>query len=341
LHIKDKDNTPDSVVNITPIQSSLLDEINNAEIERIIQFNEKNQIYKRIKNNLFTFTNVWSYQKIFLENKHLIKHKRINHLTRDMTRIMFTPIIDIYTYIPKFSSFELENMFFTENTDKSPYVPYLADLSPADYSLVEEKDHLKIMENAKNKNPSFPMNIYYKYLSNIFGKKEVPTDKTGKKIVNNNLQKVQTYLKNKYYTSTKIERCCFVKESYHIKGFFIVTPNIIHFYACPFENSNNIEEYDDERKTCFGSVFKQPKDCDKNCHIVIPKKDIDMFLKRRYNFRMKAIEIFTKRKKQYYFQFQNASICESVMAAIKKTFESPLKQLDLLSKTYNNYIEIH
>ena len=338
LHIKDKDNTPDSVVNITPIQSSLLDEINNAEIERKIQFNEKNQIYKRIKKNLFTFTNVWSYQKIFLENKHLIKHKRINHLTRDMTRIMFTPIIDIYTYIPKFSSFELENMFFTENTNKSPYVPYLADLSPSDYSLVEEKDHLKIMENAKNKNPSFPMNIYYKYLSNISGKKEVPNDKTGKKNVNNNLQKVQTYLKNKYYTSTKIEQCCFVKESYHIKGFFIVTPNRIHFYACSFENSNNIEEYDDERKTCFGSVFKQPKDCDKNCHIVIPKRDIDMFLKRRYNFRMKAIEIFTKRKKQYYFQFHSASVCESVMAAIKKTFESPLKQLDLLSKTYNNYI---
>ena len=54
----------DSPVNISQYQSSLLEDIGNAEIERKVQFYEKNQIYKRLKKNLFSFflISLWTFR---------------------------------------------------------------------------------------------------------------------------------------------------------------------------------------------------------------------------------------------------------------------------------------
>lgn len=332
---------PESVlINISQFPSSFREELATPEIERKLEFHKKNQKYKKIKKILFSFTNVWSYQKLFLEKKHLLKHKRINHLTKDMTRLILVPILDIYSYVPKFSRFKTENLFFKESPNKKPYIPYLVDLSPMEYPPLKESDYLNIMETSKQNNPNFPMNIYYNYIQNESVRRNEQSIRNSinpNNIILQNDNSFKSYLKNKHNINNdnntagiKIEECCFVKESYHIKGYFIITTKAIHFYAYKFDNSHIVDEYDKDRTTCFGSIFKHPVDGDKNLHISIKLHNIEMILKRRYFFRVKALEIFTKHKKHYYFKFHEPNTCEKVMSVLKNLMTT--KQLESFNK---------
>ena len=132
-----------------------------------------------------------------------------------MTRLMLVPILDIYSYVPKFTRFSTENLFFKETPNKKPYIPYLVDLSPIEYPPLKESDYLNIMETSKQNNPKFSMNIYYNYIQNESVRRNdqcIRNSVIPNNIILQNDNSFKSYLKNKHNsnndnntTETKIE----------------------------------------------------------------------------------------------------------------------------------------
>ena len=112
--------------------------------------------------------------------------------------------------------------------------------------------------------------------------------------------------------------CCLVKPSHHIKGFIYIREKKFNFKVFSnqkkgsyingiqgFGFSEKDDDYDKERGTCFGSIFKyHPKD--KNLYkLSIIFKDIKWILKRKYYYKNSALELFTLQNKSYYFNFKD------------------------------------
>ena len=87
---------------------------------------------------------------------------------------------------------------------------------------------------------------------------------------------------------SSIVQCCLVKTSFHIKGIFYNNFTEIGFYGYSNLPSNNSEEeidYDPERESCFGSVFKSQSEKYDGYYLKIPYNQIAFVLKRRYFFK--------------------------------------------------------
>ena len=97
---------------------SILDETkkNREEIFKIKR-------YRKIKKNLYSFNNSYSNLSTFYinadnnKNKYLLKYKLSNFLSKDMTRKILKPIIDINYYLPNFRKYHYESnrMYYHSN----------------------------------------------------------------------------------------------------------------------------------------------------------------------------------------------------------------------------------
>ena len=180
----------------------------------------------------------------------------------DYTRFFLTPIIDIDYYLPKFSRFELENLFRAKNKDNLIQIKKLSDLSLKELKK-EEKNELSsninglfLIKEAEFKNmDDLNKDLEGTFNHYLFFKKYI--DKTHK-------------ISGNYHNT--LENSCFVKTSYHIRGFFYSNPTEIGFYSydkIPYNYTKkskkseikdpNIAEiqkdYDPDRAACFGSIF--------------------------------------------------------------------------------------
>ena len=125
-----------------------------------------------------------------------------------------------------------------------------------------------------------------------------------------------------------VEVTCLVKTSFHIKGVFYNNYDEIGFYAfdkIPFFSQ---EEYDQERKACFGSVFKTQKRKYDGYHFIIPYNQIAFVLKRRYFFKTIALEIYTLKNKSYYFKFNENNI-KKIYDNIKHRMKSTIEDIQI------------
>ena len=78
--------------------------------------------YRKIKKDLYSFNNSYSNLSIFYDknnnnNKYLLKYKISNFLSKDMTRKLLKPIIDMNYYLPNFRKYKYEsnNMYYHLN----------------------------------------------------------------------------------------------------------------------------------------------------------------------------------------------------------------------------------
>ena len=104
---------------------------------------------------------------------------------------------------------------------------------------------------------------------------------------------------------------CFVKVGFHIRGYFFNNSKGVGFYSFESnkkENDDDEEDFDLDRKVCFGSVFRSQNHKYNNFFIWIPYNKIQMMLKRRYFFKRQAIEIFTEDRKSYFFKLKEKNI---------------------------------
>ena len=87
------------------------DEIKNNQKELF-----KIKKYRKIKKDLYSFNNSYSNLEVFYnlklnknKNKYLLKYKISNFLSKDMTRKIIKPIIDINYYMPSFRKYNYES----------------------------------------------------------------------------------------------------------------------------------------------------------------------------------------------------------------------------------------
>ena len=336
--------------NILKFNKDLVDDIRMYQIN--IDFNENDKIrkYRKIKKQLFSFNGIFSSRKYFYEkNKYICKYRLLNHMSEDYTRILFTPIIDIDYYLPHFSKFEIKNLFRNENKDHLKQITKITDLL------------LKPIKNEDNKKEE---RNDFSNMNGLFLIKEAEYKDMNQ--FNNNIEgTLSHYLLFKKYIDKKhqitisyhnsIENSCLVKTSYHIRGFFYNNNKEIGFYSydkIPYnydkkakrgKNSNDPrineiqKDYDPDRAACFGSVFSPQIEKYDYLHFKIPYNNIIFILKRRYYFKVSALEIFTSDKKSYLFKFEHSKISD-IINHIKHYLNQKLEDIYIENNKFYNKI---
>ena len=101
---------------------------------------------------------------------------------------------------------------------------------------------------------------------------------------------------------------CLVRLGFHIRGIIFNNSKGIGFYSFESKRNGDEEDYDSDRKVCFGSVFRPQTWKYSHYFLNIPYNKIQIILKRRYYFKKTAIEIFTEDKKSYLFKIDESTI---------------------------------
>ena len=294
------------------------------EVEKVkerFEMYQKKRKYKRIKKKLFAFRNVWSCEKLFYGGScsGKLKTKLVNHLTKDFSRILLTPILDVDAYLPKFSEFDPKDLFYKQDNGDMPIVYKACDLSFWSY-----KQH----NDANNSNscitpstPSTPFNILYYIYKETFHSNKPLTPPTSPQTTFTQFILQHTHTSPNANHREYIMECCILKQAYHIKGYLFNTSTCLHFFAFNHDKTSNLEEYDKDRQTCFGSIFQAQVPQMYYYYKCIPYTHIEMVLKRRYFFKRNSLEVFTLNKKSYFLKFVTDKDCETMYNAIQRHFD--------------------
>ena len=216
---------------------------------------------------------------------------------------------------------------FLTNDFKKPILYPIIDIN---YYLPKFKEKVKkdliFLENDSNENILYPLynNKNINFLENLLN------------LSNDNIINYITLI----YDKPIIYKCCLIKISHHIKGYFIFYLNDCYFYSLNDQNKkedicikyNNKEPFDNIEK-CFGSNFICPEK-DKLKVLNLKTKDIKFILKRIYFLKKTALEIITFSGKDYYFNFHNEKDYKEVLNKIIKINQNNF--LKIIIKEKNN-----
>ena len=355
-------------IKIGKINKELYKEIYITKKKINLEKNEKINEYKKIKKKLFSFKGIWSKEEFFYESKYHLKYKILNHLTEDYSKVMLTPILDLDYYLPFFSKFQKENIFRKPENQIPIY--YLADLS---FALIEshksfinktvEEKTINDKQNNEKENKVKEENINI----NELRKSEIKSKKTLKKrlnalfdvkkanysfnnSINSNCTLEQIFTdsflfsefisqKHSLYStrySTKVD-ACLVKTAFHICGIFYTNSQEIGFYSSERTHSIEDENYDYERKVCFGSIFKSQTNKYSYYYLKIPFGSIEFILKRKYYFKKSVLEIYTINKKNYFFQFEENQM-KTIFDNIRYYMKSDIEDISIEYTKYDEKI---
>ena len=314
--------------------------------------------YRNYKKKMFKFRGIWSYEDFFYDTKrYRLKYKLLNHYTNDFTKIFMTPITDIDYYLPKFSRFK-GDIFRNELNDgaiipitKLAEICFAKNKSKNDINNNTETQkkqnnseninntstisfdssnysYLSILNDTKENadiliNPVFELNQeYYNFLK----EQELNEIKNSENLVNNFNPKdfelftkfiEKTHLKNKGQTV----QCdaCLVKLSFHIRGIIYINNTEIGFYCYEIKRKDDDEDYDLDKKVCFGSIFLEPSEKYNTYYLKIPLDQIEIIFKRRFYFKKNVLEFFTQNKKSYFFRIDEKKFDEFFNILISNT----------------------
>ena len=240
------------------------------------------KFYSRIKKNLFSWNNSYSDLYLFYneEGKKKLKYKILNHYTEEMSLPFLVPILNINSYIPK--NF---NQNFNENFEGIDLIG--KNLIEKDFNEIK----VEILKNKKNTDNN---NSIYDSLNLNQNNIKLGSDKDVLiyyfKIPESSFTTIET----------QIYSCCLIKQSLHIPGYIICKKEEFDFISFPRElKDNNNLFFDNEKKICYGSIFKN----DKIYYLNIKLTDITFVYKKYYIFKDNSLEIFTKEFKSYFFEF--------------------------------------
>ena len=292
-------------------------------------------------------------------NVSKIKYKLINHYTKSFMKPLLVPILDIHYYLPDFSGFNPDTIFnskekFIVNMD----IDKIVKIKEEQKKLDEEKIHLK--ENYLRKiyiksNPALADKLLKISNSLDFGKEEEFSFFKEEKDTKNNIEakkenenKENENKENNNEEEKNYYLSCLVKESHHIKGVCFIDDKNISFKVFLNQKTGNAmsgvnigftdkdDDYDKERKTCFGSYFMFHQK-DKNLYkIIINYDDIKLILLKRYYYKNSALEIFTVTNKSYYFNFKYEENRDTFINQIISKLKEPKTIINDLKETKDN-----
>ena len=146
----------------------------------------------------------------------------------------------------------------------------------------------------------------------------------------------QKHLLNSTKNDIKVE-ACLIKTAFHISGIFYNNSKEIGFYSSERTFSNEEEDYDFDRKVCFGSIFKSQSNKYHCYYLKIPYSSIEFVLKRRYYFKKTVLEIFTINKKSYSFRFEEEKL-KAVFENIRYYMKSYIEDISTEYTKYDDKI---
>ena len=328
-----------TILLLLPQYENELAKYSNNSLEKTIK--NKNR-YKIFKKNAFSWRGFWSNRENFFKNISSFKLKLINHYTKNFMKPILKPIIDISYYLPEFSGFNPKDLFLPENDNK------IFKLN-MDLDKVLKITEQNISSNTKEKdetNENYLVNIYKKSNQTLYEKllKISNNLEFGKEEEFSYVERDTSKESKKYFLS------CLVKTSHHIKGVVFIDAKKLNFKVFLDQRTGNAmsgvekgfttqdDDYDQERKTCFGSYFVcHPKDKDLY-KIGINYTDIKWIFKRKYYYNNSALEIFTTTNKTFYFNFKYENDRTSVLKEILKKLDEPLPIIDDLKDSKNQNI---
>ena len=337
-----------TILELLPDYEQELTKYSNNSLEKDIK--KKNQ-YKRYKIQCFSWRGFWSDRKMFYgPDGPKFKLKLINHYTKNFMKPILVPILDINYYLPSFSDFDINKLFRIDNNEKQKFQINLdidKILKLSEQNKITLKNIQKTFGQDKSSNilrENYLRNIYIKSnkdlaenLFKIANKLDFGKEEEFALIEKNDSSKTKT--NKKYYLS------CIVKTSHHIKGVCFIdnsklnfkvflnqkTGNAMSGVAIGFTNQD--DDYDPERQTCFGSYFVcHPKDKDLY-KISINYNDIKWIFRRRYYYKNTGMEIYTITNKTFYFNFKFEEDREFVINQICSKLKEPTQIIDDLKET--------
>ena len=325
------ENYSENILELLPSYEKELVKYSNNSLEKNL---EKKNLYRRIKKNLFSWDGLWSDKSIFynenIEN-NILKYKIKNYYTKSLMRPLLVPILDIEYYLPNFTGFDTTQFF-----NKEPKKIINLDIDKILKSEISKNTDAENLNNEILEGENILREIYMKSNKKVaerlkkindnldFGKEEEEynlTEEKEKSIKNKKEAKTESKI---YFLS------CLVTTSHHIKGICFIDKSKLNFKIFLNQQTgksmNGInmsftdtdEDYDPERKTCFGSYFMFHHK-DKNLYkISIKYSDIKYIFRRKYYYKDSALEIFTIYNKSFYFNFKYDFDREIVLQNILK-----------------------
>ena len=322
-----------TILTLLPQYENELAKYSNNSLEKNIK--NRNE-YKICKKHLFSWRGYWSCRESFFTENSQFKYKLINHYTKDFMKPILVPILDISYYLPEFSGFDTKTLFLKDSSNGSNK-KFMVNLDIEKIlKTYDQSNQGSTKEKGKsNNNENYLLSIYkksnfvlyekyVKIANNLeFGKEEefsyIERETSNKKSGNKEEKK-----ERKYFLS------CLVKTSHHIKGVCFIDDKNLNFKVFLNQKTGSAmsevevgftsedDDYDQERKTCFGSYFVcHPKDKDLY-KISIKYSDIKWIFKRRYYYNNSALEIYTTTNKTFYFNFKYENDREIVLNEILK-----------------------
>ena len=147
------------------------------------------------------------------------------------------------------------------------------------------------------------------------------------------------YIEKKHFNKKK-ENCltaeaCLVKLPFHIRGIIYINNTEIGFYSYETKREGTEEDFDSDKKVCFGSVFKGQGERYNQYYLKIPFNEIELILKRRYYFKKNVLEFFTQSKKSYFFRIDENKF-KSFLDIMKYHLKNDLEDITI---DYSRYEE--
>ena len=300
---------------------NIYSEIKKSSISSYLEEKKRRNNYKKIKKLLFSWSGFWSDKKLFLSHPEYLKYRIKNHLCKDMSKLLLTPILDLKYYLPKFSKFDASKLF-----NKGDYKYYMC--MDVDEILNIKNNEEKNQKENNNENYIKNNNYNFNYLVALYKNQynsiwdcyyKNLLEEKNENLENNTLNAKEVFellFQNKLNSineenvqSENLYNCCLVKPTHHIKGYATTEKGSITFTYCQDNESQELLEkdpsYDKDMGACFGSTFKvYYKDKDKIC-FEIKYKSIEYMFKRNYFYQETGLEIFTYERKSYFLNFKS------------------------------------
>ena len=336
-----------TILDLLPDFEQELLKYSNNSFEKNIKIKNR---YKKFKIQCFSWRGLWSDRNMFFgENGPNYKLKLVNHYTRNFMKPILVPILDIKYYLPAFTNFDNNKLF--KKTEENNFLLNM-DID----KILKSSDQTQSMIKDIKKNFIPESNSEENYLRKIYTKSnETLAEKLSK--ISNKLdfgkEEEFTFLRKDPKANKKAKKnyflCCIVKTSHHIKGVCFIDETELNFKVFFNQKTGTAmrgvkigftdkdDDYDQERKTCFGSYFVcHPKDKDLY-KISINYKDIKWIFRRRYYYKNSGLEIFTITNKTFYLNFKYEQDREFVIFELCKKVKNLIQIIDDLKDTKDNF----
>ena len=331
------------ILELLPNYEQDLLKYSNNSFEKSIKVKNR---YKKFKKQCFSWKGLWSDKQLFFREDELdFKLKLVNHYTKNFMKPILVPILDINYYLPDFSNFDKNKLFKKTEGEEVNAIKSSINVDIDKILKTNEQNQISL-KNIKE-NLSHESDVLENYLRKIYTKSNPNLAENLFKISNKldfGKEEEFTFLKKDSKIKTLSKRnyflCCIVKTSHHIKGVCFIENNQLSFKVFLNQKSGTAmhgikigftdkdDDYDQERKTCFGSYFIcHPKDKDLY-KIRIRYKDIKLIFRRRYYYKDSGLEIYTTTNKSFYFNFKYEVDREHALLEISKNSKDLIEIID-------------